>query len=97
MKFVKNTVLLEINTRKFTILVHQDVTVDAKYSFHLMVYSVLVVVLNYEKVHETNTMLEMMAIINSDIRQFHDLLICFLQTQMQLRKLAILKFQYQLN
>jgi len=94
---VRNTDLLEINTRKFTILVHQDVTVDAKYSFHLLVYSVLVVALNYEKAHETNTMLEMMAIKNSDIRQFHDLLICFLQIQLQLRKQAILKFQYQLN
>ena len=94
---MRNTDLLEINTRKFTILVHQDVTVDAKYSFHLLVYSVLVVALNYEKAHETNTMLEMMAIKNSDIRQFHDLLICFLQIQLQLRKQAILKFQYQLN
>jgi len=94
---VRNTDLLEINTRKFTILVHQDVTVDAKYSFHLLVYSVLVVALNYEKVHETNTMLKIMAMKNSDIRQFHDLLICFLQTQMLLRKQAILKFQYQSN
>ena len=94
---MRNTDLLEINTRKFTILVHQDVTVDAKYSFHLLVYSVLVVALNYEKAHETNTMLEMMAIKNSDIRQFHDLLICFLQIQLQLRKQAILKFQYQSN
>ena len=94
---MRNTDLLEINTRKFTILVHQDVTVDAKYSFHLLVYSVLVVALNYEKAHETNTMLKIMAMKNSDIRQFHDLLICFLQTQMLLRKQAILKFQYQSN
>jgi len=92
---VRNTDLLEINTRKFTILVHQDVTVDAKYSFHLLVYSVLVVALNYEKAHETNTMLKIMAMKNSDIRQFHDLLICFLQIQLLLRKPAILKFQYQ--
>jgi len=94
---VRNTDLLEINTRKFTILVHQDVTVDAKYSFHLLVYSVLVVALNYEKAHETNTMLKIMAMKNSDIRQFHDLLICFLQIQLLLRKPAILKFQYQSN